>query len=41
MKELKKRNSFIVDQEFVETFCPDIVKGIEKLCQWVINWKHN
>ena len=40
MEELKKRNDFVVDQEFVEKFCPDIVKGIDKLCQWVLYWKN-
>ena len=40
MEELKKRKDFVVDQEFVEKFCPDIVKGIDKLCQWVLYWKN-
>ena len=40
MKELKKRGKFEVDQEFLNEFCPDIVKGMDKLCGWVNFWKN-
>lgn len=39
MEELKKRENFDVDQDFVNEFCPDIVKGMDKLCGWVNWWK--
>ena len=40
MAELRRRNTTEVDEEFVKTFCPDIVSGVEKLCDWVKYWKN-
>ena len=40
MAELRRRNTTEVDEEFVKTFCPDIVRGVEKLCDWVNYWKN-
>ena len=39
MEELKKRGTFDVDQDFLKENCPDIVKGMDKLCGWVDWWK--
>jgi len=40
MDKLREKGSFEADQRFVENYCPDIVKGMEKLCQWVNWWKN-
>ena len=39
MQQLKAKNTTEVDQEFVKEHCPDIVKGCQKLCDWVNWWK--
>ena len=40
MEELKKRGTLNADEDFLKEFCPDIVKGMEKLCGWVDFWKN-
>ena len=39
MAELRGRSDRRVDEVFVRTFCPDIVRGVERLCQWVTYWR--
>ena len=39
MAELTRRGNLTVDEAFLRDFCPDLVTGVEKLCQWVTFWK--
>ena len=39
MAELTRRGNLTVDETFLRDFCPDLVRGVEKLCQWVNFWK--
>lgn len=39
MAELTRRGNLTVDETFLRDFCPDLVRGVEKLCQWVNYWK--
>ena len=39
MAEMTRTGRQKVDETFVRTFCPDLVQGLERLCQWVNYWK--
>ena len=39
MAELARRADLTVDENFLRDFCPHLVTGVEKLCQWVNYWK--
>ena len=39
LAELSRRGDTTVDENFLRDFCPDLVAGVEKLCQWVTDWK--
>lgn len=32
-------NPTVLEDDFVEKFCPELVKGVQNLCEWVKNWK--
>ena len=39
MAEMTRTGRKEVDETFVRKFCPDLVQGVERLCQWVNHWK--
>lgn len=32
-------NPKVLEDDFVEKFCPELVKGVQNLCEWVKNWQ--
>ena len=39
MAEMSRTGRKEVDETFVRKFCPDLLQGVERLCQWVNYWK--